>query len=902
MRSPAERVYRVLLRVFPREFRTLHGDAMTAEVVRQHRALAGRPLKGLALWTRIVADALRHGLGVRRDQAHVAIGDTGWALLGSWRLDLRDAWRGLRRTPGITLAVLAILTLGVAANSVMVGTVDQLLLRAPSGVGDPDRVRRVHFGSETLRPGQLRGRECDSYPFVAALRDGVAAFERAAVTHRANAALGAGAAARQVTADLVDPGYFSVLDVQPHFGRFFTDVDASATPASPVVVLSHRLWQTQFGGDPSVLGQSVRVEGQSRTVISLTVIGVGPRGFVGLEDEATDMWSPLTTLAPTLVGPDWATSRGRCAFGLVALLAPNGDSAVAESQATAVVRRVGAELASRFHDDATAFTAPLRRVASPNGILPQGRVSVWLLGVSAIVLLISVANVAALLLTRTISRRREIAVRLALGVSRGRLLRQFLTESALLAGGAVVLALGVASAGGHLVQSVVLPGFAWSATIVDVRVLATTLAIGLVITIGVGILPAFHGMSTGAATALRAGGRGEYGRAGVVRNGLLLVQVALCVLLLVGAGLFTRSLHTVVSKDVGLDLDRIVQVRLPRPPGQSLGAADGQHAMVADVLTRLPDVESVVVPKGSAPMGGGALVSARPEGWDVTDLKGPVWSGLFGVDERYFSTLGMRLIHGRGFTTEEVRSGAPVLVANRAFGDEFYPGVDPVGQCVFVDSGSCLRLIGLVENSLLYSRTEVRDTQVFLPAFHSAVPQYSGALLVRTRGPASEAVPVIRAAVQGAASDIPFVRTEALAALTAPELQPWRLGMTMFLLFGGMALVVAMVGVYSAVAHAAAQRTHEIGVRVALGATRTQVVVHLGRTAVVVIGAGLTVGLVLALGLSPSIADLLFETHARDPLVFGGAAFVLVVASAVATLLPIRRSAAVDPLTALRTE
>jgi hypothetical protein len=362
-------------------------------------------------------------------------------------------------------------------------------------------------------------------------------------------------------------------------------------------------------------------------------------------------------------------------------------------------------------------------------------------------------------------------------------------------------------------------------------VLATTLSIGLVTAISVGILPAFLGVSTGAATALRVGGRGGSGSAGVVRNGLLVVQVALCVLLLVGAGLFTRSLHTVVSKDVGLDLDRIVQVRLPSRPSQSPEAVDGQYATVADVLTRLPDVESMALPRGSAPLSWGSSVSTRPKGWDLTDLNGRAMPGLFGVDERYFSVVGMRLIHGRGFSSDEVREGAPVLVANRAFGDEFYPGVDPVGQCVLVGSDrSCLTIIGLVENSLVYSRTEVRDTQVFVPSSHPvAARRHTSALLVRTRGPASGPLPEIRAAVQGVAPDMPFVRIEALAALTAPELQPWRLGMTMFLLFGGMALVVAMVGVYSAVAHAAAQRTHEIGVRVALGASRAQVVAHLGR-------------------------------------------------------------------------
>lgn len=898
MRRTAELLYRMLLRVFPREFRLMYGDAMTAEFLRQHDASAGRPLQRVAYWWRVVGDAFRNGVGARRDRsgASGAGGQRDW--LGSWGLDLRDAWRGLRRTPGITLAVLTILTLGVAANSVMVGTIDQLLFRAPSGVADPDRVRRVYFGTESPRPGQLRGAERHSYPFVSALRDGVPAFERAAVTHRVDATLGSGPGARQVAVDLVDAVYFSLIGVQPELGRFFSETEVSASAVAPVVVLSNRLWRAQFGGDRAVVGRDVFVEGRP-----LTVIGVGPRDFVGLDNEAADMWSLLPTLAPTVIGAEWATSPGRFVFGLVALLRPGTDPAIADSQATAVFRRVAAQ-SGMFGQEGTAFTAPLVRMDSPNGILPQGRVSLWLLGVSAIVLLISVANVAGLLLTRAIARRREVAVKLALGVSRGRLIRQFLTEAALLACGAVMLALGVAAAGGHLVQSALLPGFAWRETVIDVPVLATTVAIGLVTAFGVGMLPAFQGASTDPAVALRTGGRRDRPRHGVVRTSLLLVQVGLCVLLLVGAGLFTRSLYAVLSKDVGLDLDRIVQVRMPSRPGQSLDAVDAEYAAIAAKLTRLSKVESVVVSRGSAPLSWGASVSTRPEGWDLSALNGRDTPGLFGVDERYFATLGMRVVRGRGFTGDDVRDAAPVLVANRAFADEFYPGVDPIGQCVLVGSSRpCLKVIGLVDNSLVYSRTVVRDTQVFLPASHPAVRRHEpSALLVRTTGLASDVVDQVRAVVQGASPDMPFVPVDDLAALTAPQLQPWRLGMTMFLLFAGIALVIAMVGVYTALAHAVAQRTHEIGIRIALGASRAQVVVHIARTAAVIIGVGLAGGMLLALGIAPSVADLLFETAPRDPAVYLIAACVLIVASATATLVPIRRTAAVDPVIALRAE
>ncbi|GMV21891.1 MAG: hypothetical protein AMXMBFR57_18400 [Acidimicrobiia bacterium] len=902
MRRPATSAYRALLVAFPRTFRVAHGEAMTAEFARQYDALAGRPLKRLRLWGRAALDAVQHGAGVRRDSARRGRSSTHlsrFAGAGSWGIDLRDALRGLRRTPGVTCAVLAILALGVAANSVMVGTIDQLLLRAPAGIGEADSIRRVYFGNEKPSPNSVRGATVTSYPYADAIRSQVPAFERATVTHRVTTTLGAGAGARSVAIDLVEAAYFPLLHLQPSLGRFFSEEESTVAGAAPVVVVSDRLWRGYLGGDPSVIGRALSVEG-----MTLTVVGVGPRGFVGLEDEAADLWTPLPTLAPTLIGSRWATSPGRWAYGIVAALRPGTADTVADTQATSVVRQVSAGLDMPGGDDATAFMAPLTRLASPNGILPQGQVSLWLLGVSAIVLLVSVANVAGLLLTRAVSRRRETAVRLALGVSRGRLVRQFLTESTILAGGAVVLALGITAAAGQLVQTTLLPGFAWRETVVDAQVFTLSMAIGLVIAFATALLPALQGLSTEPVAALRGGTRGDTARPGVARTALLMVQIALCTVLLVGAGLFTQSLRAALSKDVGLDFDRLIQVRLPQRPGHALDAVDAAHARVVEALTRLPQVEAVAVPRGSAPKSSSRGVSTRPEGWDLTALNGRAMPAVFGVDERYFSTLGMRVVAGRGFTSADLQSAAPVLVVNRAFADDFYPGVDALGQCVLVGSSRpCVTIIGLVDNSLMYQRTRVNSPQVFLPASHPQVAAYApSAILVRTSVPATDAVPAIRATVQGLTPDMPFVPIDALAGLTASELQPWRLGMTMFVLFGGVAFVIALVGVYSVMAHAVAQRTHEIGVRMALGASRAHVIYRVGRSAAAIIVAGVVAGLLVSLGIAPRLTDLLFETPARDPVVYGAAALLLCLAGAFAALVPVRRSAVVDPIVALRSE
>ncbi len=795
--------------------------------------------------------------------------------------------------------MLVILALGVAANSVMVGTIDQLLLRAPAGIGKADAIRRVYFGSEKPEPDAVRGTKRTSYPYAEAIRSQVPAFERAAVTHRASTTLGTGAHARSVEIDLVDAAYFPLLGLQPSLGRFFSEAEATVTASAPVVVVSHRLWTGYFGSDASLVGRVLSIEG-----LNLTVIGVGPRGFVGLEDEAADLWSPLPTLAPAVIGSSWSTSPGRWAYGIVAALQPGIPATVADAQATGVVRRVSEGRNMRIVDGTIAFTAPLTRLESPNGILPQGQVSLWLLGVSAVVLLVSVANVAGLLMTRAVSRRRETAVRLALGVSRGRLVRQFLTESMILAGGAVILAMGITAAGGQLVQTTLLPGFAWRDSVVDAPVFVLSLAIGLVMAFATALLPALQGIATEPVAALRGGTRGDTARPGVARTALLMVQIALCTVLLVGAGLFTQSLRAALSKDVGLELDRIVQIRLPQRPGHALDAVDAMHASVVEALTRLPHVEAVAVPRGSAPKSSSRGVSTRPEGWDLGALKGRAMPAVFGVDERYFSTLGMRLTAGRGFTEADIRSAAPALVVNRAFAEDFYPGVDALGQCVLVGSSRpCATIIGVVENSLMYQRTKVNSSQVFLPASHPQVAAYEpSAILVRTTVPAADAVPAIRATVQGLTPDMPFVPIDALATLTESELQPWRLGMTMFLLFGGVAFVIALVGVYSVMAHAVAQRTHEIGVRMALGASRAHVIYSVGRSAAVVIVTGLALGLLVSLGVAPQLTDLLFETPARDPLVYLVAALVLCLAGALSALVPVRRSAVVDPIIALRAE
>ncbi|MEZ5320461.1 MAG: ADOP family duplicated permease, partial [Vicinamibacterales bacterium] len=905
----ADACYRVCLFAFPRAFRDRHGAAMTAEFARQRAAIGRRPLALVRLWIRAAGDALWHGMSVRREAPSRGAparssrtGRAGWpsVRLEAWWHDLRYGARSLRRTPGLSLAVVLILTLGISANVVMFGTIDQLLLRAPAGIGHPENVRRVYFGSETERPGADRGAPSNSYRFVAAVRDEVPAFRAAAAMHAHAVTIGGGRDARPGRLVLVDAAYFPLLELRPAVGRFFTGDEAASN--EPVVVLSHAAWRQQFAADESVIGRSIAVEGRR-----MTVIGVGPAEFSGLDDQPVDGWAPIGTLAPALLPADWATTPGWYAFGLVVRLAPGVADSVADEQGTAAYRRATATL-EMPGQDGTVFTTPLTRLASPNGVGSVGQVGLWLLAVSVIVLTVAVANVAGLLLTRTLSRRPEIALRLALGVSRGRLVRQLLVESALLAALAAGVALAVAWLGGRFVQQVLLPGFAWRAAVVDGRVLGVVLVVGLATAFGAGLIPAFQALSTDFGAGVRTRLRGDSRHSGRLRSGLVLAQLALCVMLLVGAGLFTRSLIAVTGFDVGMDLEHVIQVRIPARPGASRAEVEASYAAARERIDALGGTVRTTITRGSAPMGGASAFTVMRDGWDRSQLRGRPSPAYVAIEPGFFETIGASLDRGRGVTVEDVSGHERVVVVNRALASAFWPGEDPIGSCLHFGistNGPCTRVVGIVENTLLFSRDRVTNDspQMYVPFTHPEIDESEPrALLVRARSDPAPLVRAVRSAMQSLQPDMPFVPVETMAALTSPQLQPWRLGTIMLMLFGGIALVIAAVGLYSAMAHAVAQRTHEIGVRLALGASRGHVAAQIGRRAVVTLAVGLGLGLLAAAAAAPSIAGLLYDTSPRDPVVYLTAAAVLAMAGLAAALVPIRRSAAIDPLRVLRAE
>ncbi len=828
----------------------------------------------------------------------------GTRALDSLARDVRYAFRQVARSPGFTAAVVLTLALGIGANGVVFGVLDRLLVRPPSGVVAPERLSRLYF--ELPRPGRAGGSPTPvtptSYPALEALRANVPAFEAVAGVFRGGkGTFGRGADARAVNLTLVTGDFFRMLGTRPVLGRFFGPEEDRLPSGSPVAVVSWGFWRRVLGGDVSVVGRRIVLDERP-----FTIVGVAPRGFTGVDLEPVDVWAPVSALALKQFFPSWATSAGSLWIRAIARLRPGAARAVASAQATAAVRPVFADA----HDGAErepprVIAASILAARGPGGMSREARTSLWVGIVAALVLLIACANVAGLLLSRAVRRRHEIAVRLALGVGRGRLVRQLLTETLVLAALAGGIALVLTYAGGRLVRTLLLPSMALGDVPVDARVLAFMAGVTLLTVLLAGLVPALGSTRTDFTAWLKAGAREAGGRRAAGQRALLVVQTSLCVVLLVGAGLFLQSLRRLHALDVGIDLSHVLLVR------PDLGRAGFDSARVQatyrEALRRvrhLPGIEAVSLTKVSVPMGGISAIRLHVPGNDFPpDLPGggPYYSG---VDAGFFRTLGARVRAGRAFSPAEESTGERVVVVNETVARAFWPGKSPLGACVTLgDDPACNRVVGVVQDILTFRMEGDERALLYLPLRHPVVSDRPPvAMLVRTAGDARSAASPVQRTIQGIAPDMPFVSVQPFEALVAPEFEPWRLGATMFAIFGALALLLAATGLYGVLAYLVGQRTREIGIRVALGARPVDVIGLVVGQGIGVVAAGLVIGTAAALAGGRLLAPLLYDTSPRDPQVLTAVAAALLLAAAAATLLPARRAARVDPTRALAAE
>lgn len=824
--------------------------------------------------------------------------------LAAVRDHVRYALRRMARAPGLTLAVVLTFALGIGANATMFGIVDRLLLRAPAHIVDPESVKRLV--SEYMSPvtGSLEIDVVVAYPDYLDFA-GASSFSAVAGYTGRTLTLGEGEGARQLDAGLVTGNFFSLLGVRPALGRFFAP-EEDAVGAQGVAVISAGLWREQFGGDRSVLGATLDF-GYG----SYTIVGVAPDNFTGVELRRRDVWLPLhTSLSQLLSGPAWerrTTSRTSYWLYVVARLAPRIGPEAAAAEATTLFRTGRADLREdNPFRTAHVLAAPIIAGRGPLAAA-ETRVAKWLAGVSLSVLLIASANVANLLLARAVRQRREIGVRLALGISRRRLLAQMLTESLMLALLGGVAALLVTRWGAGLVRKLLLPNVAWGDSVVDARVLGFVLVLTLLVGLAAGLAPALQSSRPDLVAALKSGGRGASGAGSRTRHALTVLQAALSVVLLVGAGLFVRSLQRVEALDLGVRTEGALVVRPVFAPGLS---EEQQTTFYRDAQERLRELPGVAHSAASVGVPFRTVITTGLEvpGLDSLPRIGGGDPFVYAVGPGYFGAVGLQVSRGRGILPTDVQGALRVAVVSETMARALWPGEPPLGKCLIVggEEGEpappCTEVVGVVTDTRRSSLVEGPAMQYYVPLAQNIIREAPHALLVRAAGDPAVLMPVIRRELLGLGPEVRFITVQPYAELLDPERRSWTLGATMFTVFGLLALVVAAIGLYSVLAFGVAQRTQELGIRAALGASRERLVGLVLGEGLRLVAVGVALGLAAALLLSRRIAPLLFEVSPHDPITLGGVVVVLLLVSVLASVLPALRATRVDPSTALRAE
>ena len=817
-------------------------------------------------------------------------------LLDSLRLDLRDAFRTLRKSPGFAAIAIAILAIGIGANALMFTAIDALLLRAPA-IADPATVVSVYGGTTTAPESVV------SYPNYTSVRESgvladVAAFSDVAI------AFDDGWQTDLIPAEIVSGNYFSLLGVVPAVGRgFLPDEDRAGGPVR-VAVVSYSFWQSRLGGDPSAVGREIRVNGRP-----FTVIGIAPAAFRALDPGAAPAaWFPLAVQQD--IRPPSAALRRR--LGSLDLLAARGSgwlSMVGRLRPASTIEQANAGLATvaeglrQSPENDRAFhlgVGPLGE--GRRGLRSEARPLVRLLSAAALlVLLIVCANVAGLLLVRDAARQRERAVRASLGATRWALVRQSLTESVLIGIAGSVAGVVVANWGIPGLYALGVPES------VDLRLRGVVVAL----TFGIGAL---SGAATGIVTILQTASRdpaqvlrdesvsvmsGRY--ASRLRSGLVVMQVGVSLVLLVGAGLFLRTLRNAYAVDPGYELEGVLMVDVNLDvSGYSDSVGADVSRRVLDRAAAVPGVRAISAARAAVLSGVNRTVAVSTDGQPVADTNRLI-ARVNVVSAGYFESLGIRRIRGRGFSTVDTPDSPRVAIVTRSLADRLWPGSDPIGRPL-VTGGGPLEVVGVVADNVYVSVMELAPP----PAFYMPLSQNYEALFTlharTSAGDAMSALAGIRAAVREIDPRIVVTRPRTLEDEFRRSIDNQRLVAAMIGLFGGLALLLTAMGLYGLMAFAVGQRTREIGVRMAFGANSASVVAMIARQGVRLVVVGASIGILLALGLSRLIRAQLFGVAPTDPLAFGAAIAVLLLVAAAGCVIPARRAARVDPLLALRAE
>ena len=825
--------------------------------------------------------------------------------------DFRHAFRSLRRNPAFALVATLTLGLGLGATTAVFSVFDAAVLR-PLPFPDADRLVTVHIlANEGEGPGQ--GKFPWSYPKFELFRRTARSYEAiAGYGGPTNLNLITGGNPERLGAEEVSASYFDVLGLQPAAGRLFQPGE-DLNPGEPAIgVLGYGTWQRSFGGDRTLIGKPILLHGRS-----LTVVGVAPKGFRGLTGGA-DLFVPIT-LATWFDYTQILKEAGNHWFSVIGRLKPGVELAAANTDAA----QAGAVVDRQFHftEQKGNWSAGVQGLGASR-VDPGFRRAVLLLtGAVGLVLLISCVNLTSLLLVRAVGRRREVAVRVALGAARGRVVRQLLAESAAIA----LLGWGIGMAVGKLALPLLLSlgpaklgngsvGLIDPAAVsVDARVAVAGLVLALLAAVFVGLLPAYQATRRDVADSLKAGAATPQGQLSLRRPGaqqlLVVSEVALALMLLVGAGLLLRTFAGLEALKIGFDPTNVLTLKYAAADSDlARRDARGFKAEVVERLTALPGVEAASTafcPPLAERCSGSVVVRIDDQRLKIGSGALPI--GLHQITPAHFRTLGIPILRGRGFTPED-RPGSPrVVVINEFAAKKLWPGQDALGHRLgaasfyFGGGDSLATVVGIVPDVRYGSYDADAQPDLYYPALQSSFGG-SGMIFVRTTHDPLAMQETVRRTIHEVDPNIPLFNVMTMEQRAGAALARPRFATTLLGTFAGIALLLAAVGLYGVMAFSVAQRTREIGLRMALGAEQQRVLRGVLRQGLVLALVGIGIGLTGALALQRLLKGMLYGVSGSDPLTLVGVSLLMAVAAAGAVLVPARRATRVHPMEALRSD
>jgi len=820
--------------------------------------------------------------------------------------DFRYALRQLLKTPGFTAVAVLSLALGIGANTAIFSLLNAVLLKSLP-VRQPEQLVVV----ATKAPGQTQIGPISSfsYPVFRELREKNPGFSGMFAHNALPMSMSGGGQTERVLGELVSGNFFSVLGVNPHLGRVFTEMDDQTPGAHPVAVISYNFWQRRFGADPQIVGQRISLNGYP-----FTVIGVSSPGFQGVQvGVAPEVRIPIMMTRQVLIDAPVFENRWSMWLAIMARLKPGVSLQQAQAAADTIFQAIRAPEVSRIQgdspDDRIFKSLRIHLSSAQTGASNLSRrfsqPLLVLMCVVGIVLLIACLNVANLLLARAATRQKEIAVRLALGAGRWRLMRHLLTEGFLLSTLGGMLGLLFALWGADVLLSFLPQGRIPTVLEIkpDSQVLGFLFCISLLTGLLFSLAPALHATRPNLIPALKnetvavSGGNRRW----ELRQVLVVLQVALSLMLLVGAGLFVRSLRNLKAVDDGYSADQVVMMALdPGQSGYKLDQLRSFYARLAERVLALPGVKSATYTRNVPLSGRWSRIGVEVPGYQPR--LDEEMAALFNhVAPQFFATFGMTLLSGRDFSAQDTPDSPKVVIINEKLAHCFFGNADPVGKHVSLEDLKDLEIVGVVADAKYRNLREQAPQTVYLPLSQSS-SMVQRTFCVRASGIPRNLITRIRHEVRGLDPNLPVFDIKTFEDQVNESVSQERLVATLSSFFGFFALLLAALGLYGVMAYSVARRTREIGIRMALGAQTGNVLRLVLRETLLLVLIGIALGLPAALAATRLTKGLLFGLTATDPFTIALATLVMIAVASLAAWMPARRAARVDPMVALRCE